>query len=131
MNPTYIPQDTLKRNQTVKSIFAAIENGYFLFLLFFISSFCFSNQIKRVLKTVLEKIPRYVQPSFKKKRKMRKEGTSVAVLLLWKVSKIISSGMRLTELGTQWMLLCFFLICGDICWFLGILSGVSCRLSAI
>lgn len=89
---------------------------------------------QRVLKTVLENIPRRLQPSSKKKkieRKKKKEGTLVVVLLLWKVSKITASGMRLTELVTQWMLLCyFFFICGDICLFLGMPSGVGCRLSA-
>lgn len=77
MNPTYIPQDTLKSNQTVIVFFAAIEMGTYLLIfavlvvLFLLLSFFQPNQ--RVLKTVLENIPCRLQPLFKKKQKKEKK----------------------------------------------------------
>merc|ERR1712035_90087 len=70
-----IPQDTLKSNQTVIVFFAAIEMGTYLLIfvvLFLLLLFFQPNQ--RVLKTVLENIPRRLQPSFKKKKKKKKGG---------------------------------------------------------
>lgn len=72
-----------------------------LVVLFLLLLFFFFQPNQRVLKTVLENIPRRLQPLFKKKeRKKKKEGTLVIVLLLWRVSKITASGMSLTELVT-------------------------------
>ncbi len=81
MNLTYIPQDTLKSNQTVIVFFAAIEMGTYLLIfvvlvvLFLLLLFFQPNQ--RVLKTVLENIPRRLQPSFKKKNRKKENGGPV------------------------------------------------------
>lgn len=83
---------------------------FLLFLMFFFSPPFVFQPNPRVLKTVLENIPRRLQPSFKKREKKRKkkEGMLVVVILLWKVTEIRTSGMNLTKLGAQWMLFLFF-----------------------
>lgn len=97
MNPTYIPQDTLKSNQTfivfllllkwVLICFFVVLVVLFLLLLFFLPN-------QRVLKTVLENIPRGLQPSFKKreKKKKEKEGTSVVFFCSGKYPKSLLLG---------------------------------------
>lgn len=101
---------------------------FLLFLMFFFSPPFVFQPNPRVLKTVLENIPRRLQPSFKKREKKRKKkGRHVGCCYfamesnrnqdLWNEFNKIGGSMD--------AILVFFLL-GDICLFLVMLSGVDC-----
>lgn len=116
------------------------------FSLSFIFLFFFSPTKSKGLENSAREYTSLASALLKKKERERKgkEGSTGCSFALERIV-FATSGMRLSESMTQWMLLCFiwfdliwyfiyfdfFFFCGDICLISWMLYGVGCRLSAI
>lgn len=116
--------------------FAAIKNGYIFFYYFLALCFLFllffqPNQRVLKKKTVLENISGCHQFfAWQNERGKQKDGHVGCSFAPERKSLLLGWNDRLS--GTLWMIFyLYFLLCGDIRLFLGMLSGVGCILSGL